>query len=133
MIELCCEFLSFCCIWLCILIMSHKRFRVNLHSVLAWMSNVKEFLAQKRRIQASIQCKFTLKCVRDMIRAYRQMHHKNKHSHCSSIIWPVWLNGCVFTYELSGCGFESCYCHWNFRYHACFKQGVPWYSVKYRV
>ena len=26
--------------------------------------------------------------------------------HCS-IIWPVWLNGWVFLYELSGCGFES--------------------------
>ena len=23
------------------------------------------------------------------------------------IYWPVWLNGWVFVYELSGCGFES--------------------------
>ena len=29
-------------------------------------------------------------------------------------IWPVWLNGCVFVYELSGCGFESSYSHLNF-------------------
>ena len=27
-------------------------------------------------------------------------------------------------YELSGCGFESRCCHLNFRYGACFKQGV---------
>ena len=23
------------------------------------------------------------------------------------VLWPVWLNGWVFVYELSGCGFES--------------------------
>ena len=28
-------------------------------------------------------------------------------------------------YELSGCGFESRCCHLNFRYSACFEQGVP--------
>ena len=58
--------------------------------------------------------------------------------------WPVWLNGWVFIYELSGCGFESnllpsvsfdyevefeCRCSLlNFRYCACFGQGVPWHS-----
>ena len=26
-------------------------------------------------------------------------------------ISEVWLNGWVFVYELSGCGFESCCCH----------------------
>ena len=30
-----------------------------------------------------------------------------KVSQHSSIIWSVWLNGWVFVYELSGCGFES--------------------------
>ena len=35
------------------------------------------------------------------------MHRTDKHSQHSSIMWPVWLNGCVFVYELSGCGFES--------------------------
>ena len=34
----------------------------------------------------------------------------NEHSN----IWPVWLNGWVFVYELSGCGFESSCCHLNF-------------------
>ena len=38
---------------------------------------------------------------------------------------PVWLNGWVFVYELSACGFESHCCHLNFRYGACFEQGVP--------
>ena len=35
------------------------------------------------------------------------MHRTDKYSQHSSVIWPVWLNGCVFVYELSGCGFKS--------------------------
>ena len=45
----------------------------------------------------------------------------------------VWLNGWVFVYKLSGCGFKSCCCYLNFRYRACFKQGVPSHSGNYRV
>ena len=40
-----------------------------------------------------IECGFTLKRVRDMIRTYSQMHRTDKYSQHSSIIWPVWLNG----------------------------------------
>ena len=39
----------------------------------------------------------------------------------------------VFVYELSGCGFESCCSHLNFRYCACFEKGVPWQWDNYRV
>ena len=67
----------------------------------------KEFLD----IQATIECGFTLKHVRDMTRTYSQMHRTDKYSQHSSIICPVWLNGWVFVYELSGCGFESCCSH----------------------
>ena len=35
------------------------------------------------------------------------MHRRDTYSEHSSIIWRVWLNGWVFVYELSGCGFES--------------------------
>ena len=52
-------------------------------------SSTKEFLD----IQATIECGFTLKRVRDMIRTYSQMHRTDKYSQHSSIIWPVWLNG----------------------------------------
>ena len=31
---------------------------------------------------------------------YSQMHRTDKYSQHSSIIWPVWLNGWVFVYEL---------------------------------
>ena len=37
-IGLCCEYLSVRCIWLCILVMSRTHFRVNPHSIFAWMS-----------------------------------------------------------------------------------------------
>ena len=70
----------------------------------------KEFLDT----EATIECGFTLKRIYDMIRTYSQMHHANKYSQQSSIIWPVWLNGRVFLCELSGCGFESRCSHLNF-------------------
>ena len=31
------------------------------------------------------------------------MHRTGKYSQHGSIIWPVWLNGWVFFYELGGC------------------------------
>ena len=46
---------------------------------------------------------------------------------------PVWPNGWVFIYELSGYGFESNCSHLNVRFCACFKQGVPWHPGNYRV
>ena len=49
----------------------------------------KEFLD----IQATIECGFTLKRVRDLIKTYSQMHRTDKYSQHSSIIWPAWLNG----------------------------------------
>ena len=82
---------------------------------------------------ATIECGFTLKCVRDMIRTYSQMHRIDKYSQHSSIIWPVWLNGWVFVHELSGCEFESCCSHLNFGFRTCFDQGVPSHSGNYRV
>ena len=61
------------------------------------------------------------------------MHRTDKYSQHSSIIWPVWLDGWVFVYELSGSGFESSYSHLNFRFYACFKQGVPWHACNFGV
>ena len=39
----------------------------------------------------------------------------------------------MFVYELTGCGFESSCSHLKFRFCACFKQGVPRHSGKYRL
>ena len=68
-----------------------------------------------------------------MARTYSQIHRTDKYSQHSSTICPVWLNGWVLVYELSGCGFESNCNHFNFRFRACFEQGVPWHSSNYRV
>ena len=47
------------------------------------------------------------------------------------LVWPVWLNGWVFVYELSGCGLESSCSHLNFRFRACLEQGIPCHSDNY--
>ena len=51
-------------------------------------------------IQGTMECGFTLKWVRDMIRRYNEMHRTEKYSQHSSVIWPFWLNGWMFVYEL---------------------------------
>ena len=54
--------------------------------------NVKELLARCRcEIWSLSDCNWT-----------------RTHNH---LVWPVWLNGWVFVYELSGCGFESSCSH----------------------
>ena len=84
----------------------------------------KEFLC----LQSTTECGFTLKLVQTMTRRYSEMHRTDKCSQHSSVIWQVWLNGWVFAYKLSGCGFVSSCSHLNFRFTAWFKQEVHWYS-----
>ena len=61
------------------------------------------------------------------------MHHTDKYSQHSSIIWPFWPNGWVPVYELSGSRFESSCNHLNFRFCPSFEQEVPWYLGNYRI
>ena len=68
-----------------------------------------------------------------MTKTYIQMDHTEKYSQHSQTIWPVWLNGLVLLYKLSGSGFESSCSHLNFRYRPSFEQGVPWHLDNYRV
>ena len=129
-------------IWLHVVIMSRTSVRVNPHSIVCL--NLEELLDRSRLLdrisllslklqiwrlllarsslafRQTIECRFTLKLVRDMIITCNQMHRTDQNSQHSSIIWPVWLNGWVFVYELSGCELESRYCHSNFRYCDCF-------------
>ena len=39
----------------------------------------------------------------------------------------------MFVYKLNGYGFESRFCHLNFRYRPCFEQGIPRHSGNYSV
>ena len=56
------------------------------------------------------------------IRTHNDLVRKRTLNHLAKL--AVWLNGWVFVYELSGCGFESRCCQLYFRYGACFEQGV---------
>ena len=84
-------------------------------------------------IQATIEFGFTLKRLPDMTRTYSQMHRTSKNSGHSSMIWPFRSNGWVFVYELIGPGFEPSCSQLNFRFSACFEQGVFLHSGNYRV
>ena len=53
----------------------------------------------------------------------RSIWFVNEHS----TIWPNWI------YESNGFGFESSCSHLNFRFRACFEQGVPCNSGNYRA
>ena len=64
MIELCCEYLSVRCNWLYVIIMSSTRFRVNLHSIVAWIS--RNSLLQQG-VPWHSECRFTLKGIRDQL------------------------------------------------------------------
>ena len=44
-----------------------------------------------------------------MIKTYSQLHHTDKYLQHSSVIWPVWLDGSVFVYELTGCSRVATY------------------------
>ena len=153
MIELCCEYLSLQCMWLITTYSQmHLTDKYSQHSSIIWSVWLNgwvfiykltgcEFESYCCHLnfryctcfQATIECRFILKHICNMIITYRQMQCTDKYSQHSSIIWPVWLNGWVFLYKCSGCGFESHCFHLNFRYGACFKQGIPWHSGNYTV
>ena len=121
----------------------HVTYAFQGESALYICLNIKELLAQNwHEIWSLSGCNGTQTynhlvhkqtCIHDMIRLYTQMHHTEKYSQHSSITWPVWLNGWVFVFEISGCGFKSRCSHLNFKFLICFKQGVPWHSGKYSV
>ena len=65
--------------------------------------------------------------------AFNCFYHVTKPFQSESTIRLVWLNGWVFVYELSGCGFESRCSRLHLRYSACFEQRVSRHSDKYIV
>ena len=85
--------------------------RVQLQSLKSQISCL--FQARSSLIfRQTIESRFTLKRVREMIKTFSQMHRTDKYSQRSSIICrPAWLNGWVFVYKLSGCVFNFSYSH----------------------
>ena len=116
-------------------------FRVRLGTNWLWVSvqlqslkcRISRHLRARSSLKLNIEFEFILKRVRGTTRTCSQSHRTDKYSEQSSIIWPVWLNGWMFVYELSVSGFESSCSHLNFRFRTCFEQEVPWHSGNYRV
>ena len=84
MLELYWEYLFLRCIWLYVLIISRTRSSpvaaTETSDIAAILS--KEFID----IQATVECRFTLKRISDMISTYSQIYGTDKYSQHSSII-----------------------------------------------
>ena len=64
---------------------------------------------------------------------YSPMYRTDYYSQESRVLWSVCLNGWVFVYELSGCGFVFSCSHLTLRLLAWFEWGLPFHSSNYRV
>ena len=125
--------------------MSPTRFRVNPHSIVRLRTKCLWVRVQLQSLKLRFCTCFVQRIPSDS-RNYKvwihsekgtwhdkNMQWKDNHSQHSLIIWPVWLIGWVFNYELSGCGFKPSSSHLNFRFLTCFEQGVSWHSGNYRL
>ena len=141
MTELCCENLSAWCIWYSIQVCDitktysqihymTKRFHNTTHSFgkLGYMVTCShKFVCysdlkfryrpcfEKRGPWSSGKLRVKLQSIQvcGMTKTYSQIHNTDKFSKHSSINWPVWLNGWVFTYKLNCWRFKSCYSHFK--------------------
>ena len=87
MIVLCCEYLSACCIWLYVIIMSCTSLSMNPHSIVCF--NVKELLARSRHHIWSLSDS-------NGIQTYNHLVHKWTLNHLAKL--AKWLSCVVSTY-----------------------------------
>ena len=70
-----------------------KRCKVERCAIITYKHGIQELPHElPKELRVWIECGFTLKRVRDMIRTNNQMHRTVKYSQHSSVIWSVWLN-----------------------------------------
>ena len=102
--------LSFNTIWLYVIIVSSMSFRLNPHSVVCL--NAKELLARSRRHIWNLSDSDVIRTHNHLVRK-QTLNHLDKMTYMVECLWclSVWLNGWVFVYKPSGCGFESRCCH----------------------
>ena len=96
MIELCCEYLSVRCIWLYVLIVSRTHFRMNPHSLFAWMSK-NSSSGSSCDIFSLSDCKWT-RTHNNLIRK-RTLHHLANLAEWFSCVVSAFLGGafdCMF-------------------------------------
>ena len=91
------------------------------------------FTLKQLYIKVTAEFGFSLKCARDMVRTYNQIHGTDNYSQYKSIFSPVSLNGWVFIYDLDGYGFSYLCSHLNWRYRTCFEQGVPYVKATIEI
>ena len=94
-----------------VLVMSRKRFRVNPHSIVAWTST-NSLLKEGAKSEVLSDCNWT--------RTNNHLVRKRTHDHL------VFINK-QFVKE------HFVNEHFNFRFRACFEQGVSWHSGNYRM
>ena len=140
MIELCCEYLSVT-VHLTVSFY-HVTYIFQSESTLYSCLNVKELLAVNRCETWSLSdCNWT-QSHNHLVQKWT-LHHLATLAKWLRSVVSTYLYGAfdciflchicvsecwVFVYELSGCGFKSSCSQLNFRFHACFKQGVLWHS-----
>ena len=90
-----------------VVIMSRTSFRVNPHSIVCL--NVREVLARSRGHIWSLSDS-------NVIRTHNHLVRKWTLNYLAKLA-KLWLSGWVFVYELSGCGFESRFCHFHQTFH----------------
>ena len=127
MIELCSEYLSLRCIWLYVLVMSHKellaRSRREIWSLSDWnWTRTQNHLGRKRTLNHLAKLAKWLSCV------------LSTYLYCA---FDCMLLSCqevrVTRFILRGSGLESSCSHLNVTFRACFEQEVPRHSGNYRV
>ena len=87
----------------------HVTYTFQSESTLCSSLNVKELLVKSRREIWSLS-------VCNWARTHNHLVHKRTLNHLAKpacLAWPVWLNGLVFVYELSGCELKSSCSHLN--------------------
>ena len=117
----------------------HVTYKFQNESTLYSWLNVKQLLAQNRRDSWSLSDSNEIRTHNHLV-CRQTLNHLSKQAKWLSCVVstylygvfdcyyhdtrPALLNGWVFAYELSGCGFKSLRCHLNSRYRACFEHGV---------
>ena len=126
MIELCSEY---CTVHLTVC-SCHITYTFQSESTLYSWLHVKELLARSKcQICSLSDCNWT-RTQNHLIRK-RTLNHLVKLAKWLSCVLSTYLHG-AFDFSSPVGAFDSS-SHLNFRFRACFEQGVPWYSGNYRV
>ena len=105
----------------------HVTYTFQSESTLCSCLNVKEIFAGSR-------CEIWSLSDYMWTRTHSYLVHKQTLSYLVKLaIWPVWLNGWVFLYELSGCGFESSCSRLKLCLDSCFWHSLDSFKISLMI